>query len=119
MEQCLNAVVCECRKKQTRGQPISSHMLVCRVNGMLAVTWLLHAAFSNAHLEVTCPVHVLGPILDSCQHGQLLFEGISSADALGVLRMLLGEIGVKDSKVYRTHDLRRGHALDLQLSGRA
>ena len=86
---------------------------------MLAVTWLLHAASSNAHLEVTCPVHVPGPILDSCQHGQLLFEGVSSADALGVLRMLLGEIGVKDSKVYRTHDLRRGHALDLQLSGRA
>ena len=26
-------------------------------------------------------------------------------------------LGVKDHMAYRTHDLRRGHALDLQLSG--
>lgn len=67
--------------------------------------------------QVTCPVHRLGERLESLTEGQQLFPGISAAKALGVLRYLLAQTGVVDSDSYRTHDLRRGHALDLQLSG--
>jgi len=31
--------------------------------------------------------------------------------------MLAASVGLSDAAEYRTHDLRRGHALDLQLSG--
>ena len=66
---------------------------------------------------MTCPVHALGPLVQACSPGQRLFEGISAADALRVLRILLAELGTQSPDLYRTHDLRRGHALDLQLSG--
>ena len=67
--------------------------------------------------KVTCPFHRLAPVLQKCQRGQKLFEGITPAKALGVLRLMLAAVGVGDADAYRTHDLRRGHALDLQLSG--
>ena len=66
---------------------------------------------------MTCPVHVLGPVVQACGRGQRLFPGISAADALAVLRVLLDELGTANPGSYRTHDLRRGHALDLQMSG--
>jgi len=37
--------------------------------------------------------------------------------ALGSLRAILKALDVEGWKWYRTHDLRRGHARDLQLSG--
>ena len=64
----------------------------------------------------TCPLHVLGPLVDACPEGEPIFRGISRAAVLSALRRLLGEIGVADAGLYGTHDLRRGHALDLQLS---
>ncbi len=37
---------------------------------------------------------------------------------LELLRLeILSEVGVEDARAYRAHDLRRGHALDLQLLG--
>lgn len=44
------------------------------------------------------------------------FDGISSSQALRMLRSILGCLGVPDSSRYRTHDLRRGHARDLQVA---
>ncbi len=38
--------------------------------------------------------------------------------ALEKLRFMLGQVGVVKAELFRTHDLRRGHARDLQLSGR-
>ena len=46
------------------------------------------------------------------------FRSITAANALKVLRVMLGLVGVTDPEKYRTHDLRRGHAKDLQLAGR-
>jgi len=43
--------------------------------------------------------------------------GITPAAALAALREMLAGIGVVGASEYRCHDLRRGHALDLQLSG--
>ena len=66
---------------------------------------------------MTCPVHALGAYLDKCPVGHKLFEGITPAKATRALRVLLKLAQVKDFATYRLHDLRRGHALDLQLSG--
>ena len=41
---------------------------------------------------------------------------MTRASVLAALRHLLGAVGVADAALYGTHDLRRGHALDLQLS---
>ena len=65
--------------------------------------------------KVTCPVHQLGGMLKSA--GQPLFAGITAATALVALREMLEGLGVSDAASFRTHDFRRGHALDLQLSG--
>ena len=65
----------------------------------------------------TCPVHVLGPLVDHTAEGVPVFGHITAASALEVLRKMLVALEVQDAGAYRTHDLRRGHALDLQLSG--
>ena len=84
----------------------------------------------------TCPVHRLGPWLGAAPLGGALFPAVTAARALGKLRDILWLLGpaqltalapharcvaagVEESAAYRTHDLRRGHALDLQLSGAA
>ena len=83
---------------------------------MLLCVLLLGGATSICG-EVTCPVHALGPFVQSVQAGDELFLGITPAIALGLLRNILGELEVKDAHSFRTHDFRRGHALDLQNSG--
>jgi hypothetical protein len=65
----------------------------------------------------TCPVHVLGPIVSGTAEGQRLFGQVTAALALKTLRTLLDVVNVRGAAAYRTHDLRRGHALDLQQSG--
>ena len=65
----------------------------------------------------TCPVHVLGPAVRGIQPGTALFGGIKTAGANSALKDMLGKIGIPKAKEYRTHDIRRGHARDLQLSG--
>ena len=66
---------------------------------------------------MTCPVHVLGAYLGKCPVGHKLFAGISAAKATRALRVLLKLAQVPEHETYRLHDLRRGHAMDLQLSG--
>ena len=46
--------------------------------------------------------------------GCWLFEGISAAAALRTLREMLAALGVQEAGLSRLHDLRRGHAKDLQ-----
>ena len=65
----------------------------------------------------TCPIHVLGKFVQGSPHGSQLFSGITAASALTALRHMLKSLGVSGHEAYRTHDLRRGHALDLQCSG--
>ena len=67
--------------------------------------------------RLMCPVHVLGPLIKNSQPGEALFAGISSQAALCKLRVMLAAIGVEKSECYRSHDMRRGHALDLQCAG--
>ena len=62
-------------------------------------------------------MHVLGRFLEELDEGQALFEGISAGLAGAVLKRLLHETGTENSEAYWTHDLRRGHARDLQLAG--
>ena len=37
--------------------------------------------------------------------------------AVAALRLILGAVGTERAKFYRPHDLRRGHAEDLRISG--
>lgn len=70
-----------------------------------------------ASCRVTCPVHALGPWLARCGPGRGLFGGISAAAALRTLREMLAALGVQGAGLFRLHDLRRGHAKDLQEAG--
>lgn len=65
----------------------------------------------------TCPLHVLGPILEGRKQGVRLFPGVTAGRALCVLREMLVALGVSGAEEFRTHDFRRGHAKDLQMSG--
>lgn len=67
--------------------------------------------------ERTCPIHVVGRVVRELDDGTALFDGISASCALRKLHELLEEAGVANASLYRCHDIRRGHALDLQLSG--
>jgi hypothetical protein len=62
-------------------------------------------------------VHHLAPLIGSFPEGTLLFKGVTPAAALANLRKILEELNVPNAMAYRTHDLRRGHARDLQLNG--
>ena len=66
--------------------------------------------------KATCPLHVLGELVRT-QPGCQPFVHITPSDARRMLRVMLGLVGVVDCARYRTQDLRRGHAKDLQLSG--
>ena len=65
----------------------------------------------------TCPFHVLGRLVDQAPRGSMPWRRVTPSRARQVLRFMLQEINVPKARMYRTHDLRRGHALDLQLSG--
>ena len=62
-------------------------------------------------------MHVLGELLNDRMDGEKLFPEFSTTGVLKLLRSILEGLGVEKPGAYRTHDLRRGHALDLQLSG--
>ena len=62
-------------------------------------------------------MHVLGELLNDRMDGERLFPDFSTTGVLKLLRSILEGLGVEKPGAYRTHDLRRGHALDLQLSG--
>ena len=65
----------------------------------------------------TCPVHALGTFIGNYEFGQKPFKNVTAAESLKILREILANVGLPDAHLYRTHDMRRGHALDLQLSG--
>lgn len=69
-----------------------------------------------AEYRDTCPVHVLGAFFKGKRPGEKVFHGVTAALALQELRSMLHELGIPNAPAYRTHDLRRGHAKDLQLS---
>ena len=63
--------------------------------------------------RTTCPRH-LGHLLRGAAKGEPLFGGITPAKTLDVLREILKRLEIPNAEPYRTHDLRRGHTLDLQ-----
>ena len=66
---------------------------------------------------LTCPVHVLGAFFKSCEPGSQPFVAIAAHQARSFLKTWLFGLGVADAHLYRPHDLRRGHARDLQVGG--
>ena len=67
--------------------------------------------------KTTCPVHSLWPFFLGLGVGAQPFVRFSPAFALKSLRGMLRRLAVPDSASYRTHDIRRGHTLDLQENG--
>ena len=65
----------------------------------------------------TCPVHVLGKFFTDCGAGATPFASFDAREALGTLRTWLQVLNIEGAAKYRTHDFRRGHALDLQKGG--
>lgn len=78
---------------------------------------LLKRACWCSQCERTCPVHVLWPFFMGVNVGQAAFPGVSAGIALRQLKVLLRALGQEDYKNYRCHDLRRGHAKDMQMNG--
>ena len=70
-----------------------------------------------AECRETCPYHNLKGWVESKAIGERLFPSVTPKSALNTLRSMLRSLNVPDAKLYRTHDLRRGHAKDLQISG--
>ena len=67
--------------------------------------------------QVTCPVHVLWPFFAKLELGKMAFAGVYAGSALKQLRAMLQVLGIENFGQYRCHDLRRGHAKDMQLRG--
>ena len=67
--------------------------------------------------ERTCPVHALWPFFAEKEVGAQPFIGFTPSFALSGLRDMLRQLNIPDAKLYRTHDLRRGHCQDLVDSG--
>ena len=63
-----------------------------------------------AKQPATCPVHVLGKLAATRARGHKLFPGLTPGRALRSLRRILTMLSVSEAQLYRTHDLRRGHA---------
>ena len=82
-----------------------------RVQFMSSASLLRSACLGRHCLEVCLN------ILQSCLLLKSLFEGITAHEALEKLRFMLAAIGVEKAELYRSHDIRRGHALDLQCAG--
>ena len=62
-------------------------------------------------------MHVLGPFFMKEGLGTRPFAHITADAARNTLRAILRNMGVPNADAYNTKDFRRGHALDLQLSG--
>ena len=77
---------------------------------------LVRGCWCKNHPSI-CPVHVFGKLVVETAEGQPLFPGITAARALAVLKCCLLALKIKDADRFRTQDLRRGHAKDLQVSG--
>merc|ERR1712185_131973 len=65
----------------------------------------------------TCPVCILGPFFQQHPLGVKVFKEFNAKKALSELKLLLALLEVPNYEQYRCHDLRRGHARDLQLKG--
>jgi hypothetical protein len=66
--------------------------------------------------RATCPVHVLGRAFQRLKVVRP-FSGLTGFGALSKMRDRLVKLGLKEAKEFVLHDIRRGHARDLQLKG--
>ena len=64
-----------------------------------------------------CALRLLKPLMESAEPGTVMFKLISPDDAVKKLRQLLSAVGVRDARLYRPRDFRRGHAEDLRSEG--
>ena len=116
----LTHVLLRCRKNRRCGSVLRRGCWCSKasskvVNCVLPVAWCEHVL--DLYPKAFCPVHHLAPLIKNIPEGTLLFKGVTPAAALANLRKILVELNVPNAMAYRTHDLRRGHARDLQING--
>ena len=70
--------------------------------------YLWYVVCPLAHAMLAVAASCLGTWASKHSPGTRLFENITSAAALLVLRSMLATVGVEQPFSYRTHDLRRG-----------
>ena len=78
---------------------------------------ILHRRCWCSHCRLTCPVHALGQFLRQCGPGSAPFACFGPSGVLSALRSWLRVLNIENATQYRTHDIRRGHARDLQAAG--
>ena len=64
-----------------------------------------------------CPIHAVWEYCKTFSIGQQIFPGVKAKHAISKLRQVLQGLDVENASMYRTHDLRRGHADDLVENG--
>ena len=90
--------------------------LKCRKNKPRGGT-LRRGCVCNADRR-TCPVHALWhQFLAPMEIGTQPWINVSSGEARSHLRATLERLAIPNAEAFGTHDLRRGHARDMQLSG--
>ena len=62
-------------------------------------------------------MHVLGSYFNECGVGCTPFAQSDARNSLAILRGWLQHLQVPEALLYRTHDIRRGHARDLMKGG--
>ena len=85
-----------------------------RAEAALCIAWAPFTGMSSSTCVCLSLYHL--PFRDM-PAGSRPFAGITSTQAVRCLRALLQEMEVPEAGLYRTHDFRRGHAHDLQMSG--
>ena len=114
-DDCI-VLVLKSRKNKPQGSRLTRccfSFLLCCVH--ICACW--HRTCWCSTCPEVCPVHRLGNFFSSLPVGSKPFAGISPGKAIADLRALLARLSVKDASLYRTHDLRRGHARDMQARG--
>ena len=106
-------------EKQTRREPVEEKVLVCMPAGTLYSLSLPAEMLCGrcSSCQFTCPVHVLWPYFEKFGVGDMPFRDITPAQALAKLRYMLVKLEFEEAAAYRSHDLRRGRAKDIQRNG--
>ena len=103
-------------RKNRRQGSVLRRTCWCRVRVRRSMS-CLHDSLLKQASRATCPVHVVGTVIKKLGPGKQMFKGVTANAALSKLRIMLCELGVAKAVEYGTHDLRRGHAMDLQAAG--
>ena len=95
-------------------QHVVVHMLFCTCGSKVPEDSKVFGWLGSVSLSA---MQRMRELIKKFPEGTLLFKGVTPVAPLAKLRKILGELNVPNAMAYRTHDLRRWHARDLQIDG--